>query len=749
MGTALLNCLSVVALFPGIFRSDTTTYVDRATQQLVARAMARHAEQDSTVKDYHAKLRYRMSFGFAKRKWGDPLPVAVEEQDATLAWQLPNDLRVDMLGRRTASQLQGVDLATTFSHPWFVPRTLGDSLRIFGASQTPSRAAPHPLAPGADRFYRYAAGDSVVISSGARRITIRNIAVVPKFSDGAYVAGRLWVDVATGDVARFTFRFVGTELWSEPDGTTSGDSAAARRTSKFVSRILELNADLEFSLQEGRYWMPYREVISGRVSMPFGIDFAIPFEARTTFDDYTVNGGTRVVFDAPFPRDSNARGRNRGTLRAHGDTGSDPSRANRPDSLHQRRDSSRAKGDSSGVRFRFRNRTGYLAGGGRYEIHRPPLDSMQRYHGWGDSLVLHENEGDRRHLQQAMSDLAHLAESLPPEMTGRPGIGVAWEKLSDVLRYNRVEGTTLSIGGRLPIPHSFTDIYGTLRYGFADQRVMARIAAVRDAPAGRLTFAISRDLSDADLFTSGLTFGNSLRAILSGHDDGAYFLVQGARLTYETSGGLGTEWVLTARTEDQESVTTGARAFFPRIVGSTGYFPATSPIRNGFAGGGGVSIDHTGLMARWTLNGEALVVNGYGAARVAGELWFRRLAGGWLTTRAKIGLAVGSDSVPQLALRAGGQGTVRGYDFGVSQGDALWAMQLDVSRPSRSAVKLVAFVDAGQAGNRTNFGATPFLSGAGVGVSVLGGIVRAELSHPITYTTGRGLRFDIVFGGIR
>src|SRR6185312_14314927 len=141
MGSALLHCLSFCALLPSTFPSDTTTYADRATQLLVARAMARHHDQDSTVRDYRAKIRYRVSFGFAKRKWGDPLPVAVEEQDAAIAWQLPNDLRVDLLGRRSASQLQGVDLATTFSHPWFVPRTLGDSLRIFGASQTPSRAA--------------------------------------------------------------------------------------------------------------------------------------------------------------------------------------------------------------------------------------------------------------------------------------------------------------------------------------------------------------------------------------------------------------------------------------------------------------------------------------------------------------------------------------------------------------------------------------------------------------------------------
>ena len=105
--------------------------------------------------------------------------------------------------------------------------------------------------------------------------------------------------------------------------------------------------------------------------------------------------------------------------------------------------------------------------------------------------------------------------------------------------------------------------------------------------------------------------------------------------------------------------------------------------------------------------------------------------------------------VPQMALRAGGLNTVRGYDFGVASGDALWSAQLDLMRAGRGAVKTVLFADAGQAGRRDAFGDAPFLSGAGVGVTVLGGIIRAELSHPITERAGRGLRFDLIFGGTR
>ena len=740
MGSELLHCLKLAALLTGAHSFDTTTFADRATEILVARAMARHIAQDTTVRDYTAKLRYRVSFGFARRKWGDPLPVAVEEQDATLTWQRPNDLRVDLLGRRSASQMQGVDLSSTFSHPWFVPRTLGDSLRIFGASQTPDRAAPHPLAHGADKYYRYAAGDSITISHGARRITIQSVTVAPKFSDGAYVAGRLWVDVTTGDVVRFTFRFVGTQLWADPELPNAKDSAAALRNSRLVSQILELNADLEFSLQDNTHWMPYRQVIAGKVRMPFGIDFAVPFEAMTTFNDYAVNTGKKIVFDTPFPRDTTPRGRNSGRIVAGGGRGAPPAPATQ---------TPRAASDTTAFRSRFRNRTGYLAGGGRYEIHRPPLDSMRRYNGWSDSLVLGGSDADRQRLHQAMTDLERIANALPPEMTGRPGIGIAWEKISDILRYNRVEGTTFSLGYRIPTALSYTDLYGTVRYGFGDQRVMARLAAVRDAPGGRLIVAGMRDLVDTDPFAQGLNFGNSLRGVFTGHDDGAYLLAQGGRLTFETSAGRGTELTVSARAEDERSVTSKARAFFPRIAGTDGYFPATDPVREGLATGAGLRFDHTGTSTRWLLDAEGLYTTGRGAGRIAAEFRVQHLAGDWATLRIKGGLAAGVDSVPQLALHAGGLNTVRGYDFGVAQGDALWAAQLDITRPSRGAVKLVGFVDAGQAGNRAEFGSAPFLSGAGMGVSVLGGFIRAELSHPITETTGRGFRFDLLFSGVR
>ncbi len=744
MGPALSHLLTLSALLAGAPASDTTTYADRATRELVARAMRRHQAQDSTVRDYQAKLRYRVSFGFGKRKWANVPSVAVEELEARVAWQLPNDLRLDIVGRRSATKLEDANITSGFSRPWFVPRTLGDSIRLLDESGG-ARAAPHPLAPGADQWYRYAAGDSVVIASAGHRVTIRSVTVTPKQNGPSYVAGKLWLDVETGDLARFTFRLVGTEVWSVPDAPTHADSVTARRENSLVSRILEINADLEYALQDNTYWMPYRQMLAGKVSVPLGVNIVVPFEAITTFDDYSINTGSRITFTARFPdstRSSRAGG-SRVMVGGGNRRPPTPPPAAR-DSMVQRDSSVRAP-----YGRRRRDRTGYLPNGGRFQIHRAPADSLQAYADWGDSLVFDDNPADRQRIRDAGADLARLAESLPGDMTGRSYKGISWEKFGEVLRYNRVEGTTLSMTGQLPAPLSFTDFYGTGRIGLGDGRVLARVAAVRDAPGGRTTLAVQRDLVDVDPYAHGLNFGNSLRGIFAGHDDGAYLLAQGARLDFESSWGLGNEFTLGVRAEDHQSVGNSARTAIPRLFGTSGYFPRNDPVREGFALGGLARLDHTGSSLRWSLQGDGLAVAGRAAARLAGELRLPKLAGGWLTASIKGGLASGVDSVPQLLLRAGGSNTVRGYDFGVTQGDALWSAQFDLGRPGKGAVKKVFFVDAGQAGNRASFGDALFLSGAGAGLSLFGGFMRAELSHPLTHREGRGVRFDLVFGAPR
>jgi hypothetical protein len=108
--------------------------------------------------------RYRLSFGLGRRRWSHVPNAAVEEQEGTVQWVAPNDVRVDILGRRQQARSRELGLTSNFDQPWFIPRALGDSIRVFG-NEVPRQAALHPLAAEGPSWYHYRLTDSVQMST--------------------------------------------------------------------------------------------------------------------------------------------------------------------------------------------------------------------------------------------------------------------------------------------------------------------------------------------------------------------------------------------------------------------------------------------------------------------------------------------------------------------------------------------------------------------------------------------------------
>jgi hypothetical protein len=210
--------------------------------------MARQHTLDSAVTDYEAKIRYRLTLSLGRRRWGISPPAAVEEQDARVQWQHPNNVRVDVLGHRQRSASKDLSLQSVFDRPWFVPRSLGDSVSIF-SDEFPAIAPLHPFAHHGPEWYRYELTDSLVISApGGRRITVYEIDVAPRRKGGSLLTGRLWVDAASAEVVRFAFRYTGVSLWVTPDAPTRDDSTERRLANKFINRFFSLDVDLEYAL---------------------------------------------------------------------------------------------------------------------------------------------------------------------------------------------------------------------------------------------------------------------------------------------------------------------------------------------------------------------------------------------------------------------------------------------------------------------------------------------------------------------
>ena len=709
---------------------DTSTYSNPATEALVARAMARHHSEDSTVHDYQARLRYRVSVSLGRRRWGNAPPLGVEEQDARIAWQSPNDLRVEIVGQRSRTRESRTgEFFSDFGEPWFVPRGLSDSVRIFG-QDFPERAALHPLASDGPLWYRYVAGDTVSLTIGeGRRIRLTELEVVPKRPGPALIVGKLWLDLDNAEVVRLAFRYVGTDMWTMPDSPTHEDSVDARRANRLINRFLSLQGDLEYALQDGKYWMPYRQILSGQVQIPLVSDIYVPFEAVTTFSDYDINTGQAVAFRLP-PPDTTERTR---------------------EERQARRDSIRAERQRIPDSLRTRERTGFLPGGGRYEIWRASRDSLHRYTDWQEPLQFRRTEEDDRRLEETRRDIANLTEDLPRDITGIDRTGFSYERLADAFRFNRVQGTSIGAGYQVDLRlMRYTSVLGTARFGFADKHPTARVALLRDAPTGRFTAAVYHDLAEGDPWSQGLSAANSLRALMSARDEGEYFRATGASLKLETGFLRRMELTLQARFELQRNADGGAKAWLNDLFGGDGLLPPNPEITEGDFGTVGARLEGRIGVARWEVGADGTSDTGldHATGRLFGQ-WrqpFFGRAGATLRLRAGVSTR---PNLPQLVYRAGGQGTVRGFAYGIQRGDAFWAAQLDVS-PSRRLIRPVFFLDAGQAGRLDSLTRNKVLVGGGVGLSMFNGLLRFDLSHPLTpRPEGSGLQFDVVFGGRR
>ncbi len=720
----------VLALLSIAPPQDTVPFADSATRVLVARAMERHRQSDRAVRDYTARLRYQFSFGLGRRRWARIPAAAVEEQDARVEWAWPNDLRVEILGRRARARSEGLEPVSVFDRPWFVPRGLGDSVRLFG-NDFPGQAAIHPLAAGAAQFYRYRLRDSVRLATpDGRSIRLLGVEVLPRRAGRLLTAGRIWLDAATADVVRFSFRFVGTDLWVVPDQPTRSDSADARRANRLISRVLRLDVDLEYSLQDERYWMPYRQTVAGRVELPWFGELVVPLQAVTTFDDYAINTGRPVMFRVPLPPPDLSPDSVRARERA------------RRDSL--RSEARRVAGGRRWGEDLPRDDAGWWPEG-RYEIHRPPADSLRAYQGWGEPLALESNPAEDLRLRELAADLERMTVTLPVEYTGRPRQSLFWERLGEAVRFNRVQGQTLGLGYRWTLPgDGFTTVGAVARYGWSDSRITGTASLIREAPGDRWSLHGFREVRSNDPAARGGSWGNSLNAIFAGHDDADYLLAQGGAVVREAALGYGIELVTAFRVEKETSVRREARSWINDVLGGSGRLPPNRPIREGTYAGLSTVLEGGMFRAGWRLGADVLGNDAVIVGRLHGML--RRTVGsGGLAPRLTLraGIATSAD-LPQQMFRIGGQGTVRGFDYGTRRGRACWSAQVDWP-VTRGLIRPVLFADAGQAGRPASLLDTRLLAGAGAGVSVLGGLLRADLSHPLTGGS-RGLRFDLSAG---
>lgn len=691
-------------------------------QDVLELARRRHGQPDTALTDYTSRLNTLVSVGLVTDPLAPPQLVVASELASGIAWDRRHGLQIRMLGQRYVSSFAvrgDVNLGLDFSEPWFVATTPGDSLRILGSIELPSRAAVHPFAAGAERYYSYEIGDSLTLLTPGRRVDLIEIRVTPTRGDEALVVGSIWVDAATGDVGAMQIRFVGRPLWADHDNPQG---------SAWANRILSVSASVEQGLWEQRFWLPYRQELVLMVRIPFIGNLAIPLTFRSDFGRYAVNSGSPIAWLSPD------------SLRAPVEPEDGEAQATITVSLGKQAVETETRESDVDIGSTGHDEAEVRAGswGGGWEIIRPSSDSLNSYDGWSRPL---EAPTTRLTLPSAES-LERRARQLSNDIVGRRLFSIQYDRLPELIRYNRVEALGLGLAARWDIPRrAFWSLGGAIGFGLADLEPKGRLSARYDAPGERVDLAGYSELHVAasTLSDDKRAFGNALRAFFLGRDDADYYRASGAALTAGLWRGR-VRGRAAVGVEDHASVRRHTQVAIPGIWDDSVFQP-NPPAEEGTYWRG--DLETTLFLGDWTrpshrgelrLGAEAGTGSSFDYLQprvtIKARLDLGRHAA--MALRSRAGWTAG-DVPAQRAWRLGGLETVRGYQHGVRQGDSYWTARLELTY-RRPVLRPVAFADFGWAGDVEDWpsgsGRNDVIWSAGGGVSFLNGLFRSDLVFP-------------------
>jgi hypothetical protein len=709
---------------------DARVYADSATAVLVQLAQARHQVRALELAGYRARVLTQLEGRMSSGRFGPGMTVFKYETAARLHWARSGDVRVDIEGARMASMRMpgfAADQAAGFfadifgGQVWFIPSSIGDRIQIMGL---PEEDALHPFARGAQRFYRYEITDSLRITYSDRAVRAIKISVEPRddldtggvardilgdrwrvrFSRArqpTLIVGSVWVDADSLDVVRLTASFVGQGLWNPEDD---------------APELVSLEADIEYSLHQSRYWLPLRQILTVNWDFKYlpGVD--LPGEAVTVFSDFEIDLEHSEVPFKHAPPESGVTGRRLGSWHCPD-----------PWDFDQNPTDHRCGSQPTSM-------VGVAGDGSRWEVNLPPRDSLESY----DFAAVSGGRIDAASDQLVagrMTEMAELSQAVQASgMLQQRFGGFGWQHASELFRYNRVQGLALGGGYAFNLWSAFTTIRLQARFGFSDEQLVGSGTWRRDSPAGRLDVVVYRAVRDVEPWTNGTGLGNSAKALVLGHDDADYYLATwGAGLEYSSRTGWFRNGKVTLEYERQETTPSQSSSPF------AGGFPPNPPIAEGRYLRGALEKTWTVGFAeatRFTLGGEGLFSGDSASSRLwgAAQLPYRN-GDMYASLRLRGGVVAGHDVI-QMRYRLGGPQTVRGYEYGVRRGRTFWAAQAEVEWTVSQWWSPVAFVDVGS----LDFTATP-LVGVGAGVSLFSGWIKGTLAKGVT--SQGGVRFDI------
>jgi hypothetical protein len=846
IGAALLGAQAPNAdhrreLTPDLERS---AFADPLARTILHRARVARLAQDSALRAYDAKTFLRFSIGMSVGKIGSDRLLLRSEQAANVRWERGFQVLVEPTGRRTAFPMgQGdIDMSQATPIPYFPGREalwIPSSKMGVVQAQVNEDEIIHPIAEGAEAYYRYATGDSVTIRlTDGRSIALRELRITARKAEWRSFVGSFWFDVDRGSLVRAAYRMsaeldfwqsAGEDMkkqfrvWEEKARTDTGVAAqfARREAARFhMGRLEDLKLKLaegfmgpagatlsavtvEYGLYEGRFWLPKINVAEGEVHWSF---LHMPLKWQESFKYNSVNAaGPMPAVEAASREalanpDSTYTSMGRLTIAEGASPPKDTSPAARiaredslvtrynrsADSLRAESQKMRAIGDTASARRLNRLAGIYVSSGNQILRRRAGCVHDSTYYAGTSSRY----GGAVRTAIRLPCDESKLANSpdLPGSIFGpgeevfgtaardellqsldftlQAGWAPQWPTVHaglDLTRYNRIEGLSVGLSATSPLGFGFT-AQAAGRIGTADHVPNGELSLTRSNGRTDLRLAAFHRLAVAnDDWGTPLSFGASLANVLYSRDEGFYYRSWGAELagTRDAPGpleGASLSWRAFAERQGTAGIGPNTKASLGKLFGHDDFGPnidATQLTALGLGGelsrtfGADPARPHLFARVRaegaFTNRSDSVGTSGYGRFVVDGT-YSRRLGAIDAALTGAAGSSVG-DLPLQRAFYIGGLQTVRGQfarPDGGHVGDAFWLSRVEVG-PKSLAARPTLFYDVGWAGRRADF-ASPGrpLSGAGVGLSVLDGLIRFDAARGIF--PERQWRFDASLG---
>lgn len=773
---AALRAARDVPLTPALLSS---AYDGDSSRALIARAREARAEDDSAIRRYDATSLERFTVQISIGSLGRQRMVFRRERAERVRWQRGRGAIVDVSGSRAAVPL--VDDAQVMdeeaiSLPYVPGRrtlSLGGQRGADTTEYTEIDDIIDPLTNGAEAYYRYTAGDSATIrmprAVGPEVIRLREIRLHARRPIWNLAVGSLWFDASSGHLVRAVYRF------ATPMNIVAiakdADPHAFDKVPIWIRPVMTpLTANLsavtlEYGLLEGRYWLPVTRFADGEarvgpmrlpvrwqvrhryasVNGPDTLPRTPELDADTTRQTDSAKGGAgppqvaaassgpplqvpTAVGTQPTPLETSAQSGKRQSSATRVTMRSGAAKRGEPGSERQKSHDSQCAHGSLWERVEVHD------GGAARVLVRTPCDTvaLARSPDLGGSI--YDNSDSRFGVTDQVELLRVLGTGPTPDWAPRP-VELLWGPRDGLIRYNRIEGLSAGVG----LAEDFgLGLSGRAegRLGIADLQPNGELRVQRETPLGTIGLGVYRRLSVATDWGDPLSLGNSIWNLLVGDDEGFYYRSWGGEVRGErASGSLPFTWRLFA--EKEWSATVRTHFAITRAFGGAGMSRRNLEATAGTLTGVSFRVRPTwgvepdGWQGSADLRGEG-AGGTFSYVRGAADVTITHPLGSFAVGALTAGAGTSAgDMPPQRLWYLGGLRTVRGLAPGTEVGDAYWMARAELGTRGPT-VRPVAFFDMGWAGHRSAWGheGRP-LSGAGIGVSFLDGLVRIDVAKGI------------------